>query len=52
MNGVKCGTDRVVKNSHIHSNKQRLKCKECGLQGVENPGKRVLYKDLRHTIDN
>ena len=52
MNGVKCGSNRFIKNAHIRPNKQRLRCKECGRQWVENPSKRIISEELRQIIDN
>jgi len=52
MNCVKCCSNRIIKNGHTYSNKQRFRCKECGRQWVENPSNRVISEDLRKIIDN
>lgn len=37
-----CGSDRLVKNGHADSGKQKYKCHACGRQSREDPHQRQL----------
>ncbi len=47
-----CGSENTIKYGRIHNGKQRLRCKICGRQFVENPTKKIIPKFLRDIIDN
>lgn len=46
-----CGTEKVVKNAHIHNNKPRYLCRECGRQFVENPTQKRISQETKALID-
>ena len=46
-----CEVEKVVKNGHIHNNKQRYLCRECGRQFVENPTQKRISQETKEFID-
>jgi transposase-like protein len=46
-----CASFHTVKNGHIHNEKQRFKCRECGRQFIEQPTKKVIDQTTREVID-
>lgn len=46
-----CEAEKVVKNGHIHNNKQRYLCRECGRQFVENPTQKRISLQTKEMID-
>jgi transposase-like protein len=46
-----CGSDRTVKNGHIHTGKQRYLCLECGYQYVEDPTHDTVSSQKRSLVD-
>lgn len=47
----KCSSGRTVKNGRIHNGKQRLLCRECGRQFVEDRNKKVIDQKTRELVD-
>lgn len=46
-----CGSEKTVKNGHIHNGKQRFLCKSCGRQFILKPTKKVIDQETRERID-
>ena len=51
---MKCPREQqeIIKNGKIHNGKPRYKCKNCGLQLVENPQKRRITEETKKIIAN
>jgi insertion element IS1 protein InsB len=47
----RCGSNRVVKNGHIHNGKAKLACKDCRRQFVENPVWKPISAETKALID-
>jgi transposase-like protein len=45
-----CKSSHTVKNGHIHNEKQRFKCQNCGRQFIEKPTKKVIDQTTRELI--
>jgi transposase-like protein len=46
-----CTSERMAKNGHIHTGKQRYLCRSCGRQFVENPTNKMIDTPTRELID-
>jgi transposase-like protein len=46
-----CQATRTLKNGHIHTEKQRFLCRQCGYQFVENPTDKRIDPPTRELID-
>ena len=49
--GPGCRAEKVVKNGHIHNNKQRYLCRNCGRQLVKNPTQKRISPQTKELID-
>ena len=47
----RCGSDRVIKNGHIHNGTAKFACKACQRQFVENPQQRLISAETRELVD-
>src|SRR5216110_2890168 len=47
----RCGTNRVIKNGHIHNGKPKFACKDCRRQFVESPAWRPIGTETKALID-
>ncbi len=47
-----CNSDNVIKNGSVHNGKQKLLCKDCKRQFVENPVNKIISQETKGLIDN
>ncbi len=47
----RCGSNRVIRNGHIHNGKAKFACKDCRRQFVENPAWRPIAAETKALID-
>ena len=47
----RCGSNRVIKNGHIHNGKAKFACKDCRRQFVENPAWKPISAETKALID-
>ena len=48
---MSCQSEKVVKNGHIHTGKQRYLCKACGRQFTPEATKKVISDETKASID-
>ena len=46
-----CTSAQTIKNGHIHTGKQRFKCRACGRQFVQHPATPPIPQSTRNLID-
>lgn len=46
-----CTSKQTVKNGHIHTGKQRYRCRTCGRQFVEHPTHKIISTETRELVD-
>ena len=51
MKCPECGSEKTVKNGHIHNKKQKYACKDCSRQFVENSTKKTISDTIKAFID-
>jgi insertion element IS1 protein InsB len=47
----RCGSNRMIRNGHIHNGKVKFACKDCRRQFVENPAWRPIGAETKALID-